>query len=608
MKKIIIMLLCLVSISFGQYGYWGHYLLEKGYEDNQYFLQPHRALTMQMEGIGEEMLGLFPDTLANMSFNPALLANISKSRFYIDFANQKPEQPTYSYASLDYDYAVNSSFMPPYYQTINTQEINPLLRSIGVFQSDELPITLGFAYELINYTGEYFDNPTYYPYRMYDSFGSDVGGVMENQSPEIRQSGEDTKDRIAHMIDFYTAWQFRPSLSAGIKLSYSLDINNGTYKNFHQDDSNNEYEYDYENYYDNDEVRYNKVKQYEITTGINYHTEKTSVGISGGWIVGEDNQKREKSDTSYYFYDYEDYNLYDCFNRSENRTEYDESWKHSGNTGFLSLNGNRKIEKFNLLYRMEYLINSTDIDNSGLSLDSNYYEYNHYYEYQSDYYQNRNNSGNHEIRTGHGKLDQSKKTIGFAIQTLENGKTFSLGFIYQEIIKDKNLIENSEKNRNSKSSSNQDVITNWLHQSEDVDIKFTGNENISLVKIPISFVLRSKNGLKFRTTLTKIIGKQEREEEILIKYNDYFYRDLTQNPVYENTDQNDELFIASPVRKTIDRIQLQAYLEYDYSPNITISILFSELFTSKGHEYEYYYDEPNLINIGNWKFGVGFKF
>src|SRR6056297_1623709 len=124
MKKIIAAMTLLSSLCFAQYGYWGHYLLEKGYEENINFMQPHRKLTMEMEAVGEEMLGLFPDTLSNMSINPALLAGIRNGQLQIDFANQKPEEPIYNYFySPHYDYALNARFLPPYYQAIERQEI-----------------------------------------------------------------------------------------------------------------------------------------------------------------------------------------------------------------------------------------------------------------------------------------------------------------------------------------------------------------------------------------------------------------------------------------------------------------------------------------------------
>ena len=599
-KKIIFLLLIFISISFGQYGYWGQYLLEKGYDENNNFLMPHRTLTMQMEGIGEEMIGLFSDTLANMSFNPALLAKINRSSFYIDFANQKPIEPTYSYFYPCFDYSANSSFSPPYYQRINKQEISPLLRSIAVYQPKSLPLTFGLSYELINYTGHYFENYSTSSYRYgFDAFGETMADGAY-QSPEIRQAGDDTKSKIAHMVDFYTAWELSSFFSSGLKLSYYSDKIDGDYRNFnrHDADINNTYE----NYYDNDESRSNKINQYEITTGINYHNNETSIGLSGGWITGSDKQYREKTDSSYYFFNHEN-----NFNRNDNSTKHSESWNHTGNTGFLSLNGSQKIDQFYLLYRLEYLKNITEIKNNRIALDTSNYEYSHYY---SEYYYSNSFSGNSEVRIGNGELNQTKKTIGFALQANQGKNNFSFGIIFQELFKDKNVIENSIRDLNSKGYSTVNTISRWLIQEENCDINFTGSEKITQIKIPVSVLMQSKKGWRLRTTLTKIIGNREAEEEILIKYNDYLYHDLTQDPVSENRSHKNELYLSTPVKESIDRIQFRAYIECDFSENITISVLFNNVFISRGDEYryDYYNDDSILFNVGNWKFGVGFKF
>ena len=602
MKKIIVLIIFLTSICFAQYGYWGHYLLDKGYEENPNFLMPHRTLTMEMEGIGKEMLGLFSDTLSNMSFNPAFLANISGNQLYIDFANQKPVDPIYNPYFPYYDYGVNSCFMPPYYQRISRREISPLLRAIGTYQSKKLPLKFALSYELIKYTGDYYENYSYGNYRYgVDAFNEKAYDASVDV-PQIMSAGDDTKSKVSHMIDFFTAWKLSSAISTGLKLSYFSDNIEGKYRNFNR---NNSYEYDYENYYDNMDSRDNKFEHYEITAGLNYKKDASDFGVSGGWIFGEDKQKRVRADTSYHMNDYPDYVDYECLYTNTNSVEYIENWKNSGNTGFVSINGSHRMQNFSILYRAEFLNNFSDITNNGISRDTSFYQYSNYY---SEYHFNKNLSYSREERTGSGDISRTKSTVGISLQSNKKNKNFSIGLIYQQIDGDRKVVENSIDERFSKHFIELNQISRWKTQEQNIDLHFKSWEKITQMKIPVSFVFSSKNGWHLRTTLTKIIGSRESEEEILVNYNDFLYRDLIQNPAEEINEHKNELYIATPVKETIDRIQFRAYVECDFSENIKLFILFNDLFVSKGEEYRYYNNDSDFFNIGNWKFGVGFQF
>ncbi len=600
MKKLLSILL-LASTAFAQYGYWGHYLLEKGYEENINFLQPNRTLTIEMEAIGEEMLGLFPDTLANMSVNPALLAGIRNDQLQIDFANQKPAEPVYNhYYYPCYDYAFNARFLPPYYQAIERQEISPLLRLISAFRHKTLPLNFALSYELTKHTGNYYENYTYGGYRYgWDAFNEQVSDVAVN-APELRSAGEDTKTKLAHMLDLYSAWQISADFSAGLKLSYFYDNIDGDYRSFNR---HNSYENDYENYYDNHDSRENMIEQYEITTGINYTKEKTSLGVSGGWIFGEDNQQRTRMDTSWYFDDYQDQQNFDLHYYNDNSSQHNEAWKHDGNTGFLSMNFKNSIQEYNLMVRMEYLKNNTDITNSGRSLDTSFYEYATYY---SDYYYRKTISGTDEIQRGTGDIDRTEKTIGVAVNSGDETKNFTIGLIYQEYAKDQQVTENSVRHRSSQQILEFQHITRWQEQDEDLNLIFNSSEKISHFKIPVSFLFQSEKGWRFRTTLTKIIGSREADERILINYKDFYYKDYVTNS--EITDHKNELYLGTPEKESIDRIQFRAYVECDFNENIILSVLFNDIFVSRGQEYHYGPNESEVFNVGNWKFGVAFKF
>ncbi|MBN2280008.1 MAG: hypothetical protein JXQ65_05470 [Candidatus Marinimicrobia bacterium] len=599
MKKITLALLMIAVFCYGQYGYWGHYLLDKAYEENPGFLMPIRSITPEMESLGEEMTGLYSDILSNMSFNPALLADVTHALFQIDFANQKPLEPAYSSIFPFYNYADNCMFVPPYYQRTIHQEISPLFRIASAFQAEKIPANFAFSYELIKYTGNYYENYSYGGYQYgYDAFNERAMDEAVIQVPEIMAAGDDTKSKLSHKLSMLSALKMSQDISAGIKFSFFSDHVDGDYRSFQR---NNDDETDYENYYDNTDTRNNKINQYEATFGVNYENEFDRIGFSGGWITGSDKQQRLRVDTSYYYHDQEDYLDYECFYKNSNSSLHQENWKNTGNTGFISINGSHVIQNFNLLYRVEYLLNQTDISNNGQSQDTAYYHSSHYDNYNLKYYFYENQSGSHENRTGDGIRDQSRYTIGLALQNENPKKNFSLGIIYQQYYSDKEVVENSLDQRKSDNFSE---LYQWRQQDQNTDLKFNRTETIRNLKIPVSFVFHSKNGWRLRTTLTKIIGDREATESVLIKYYSYL---LVSNDEEINKHQN-ELYKGTPEKESIDRILFRAYVEGDFSENITFFVLFNDLFVSKGNEYRYYNTDSDLLNIGNWKFGLEFKF
>ncbi|MCI0553748.1 MAG: hypothetical protein L0287_22600, partial [Anaerolineae bacterium] len=51
--------------------YWADYVLEKGFNPRDYFLRSHRVLSLNLKNQDAGLLGILPDPLSEMSFQPA---------------------------------------------------------------------------------------------------------------------------------------------------------------------------------------------------------------------------------------------------------------------------------------------------------------------------------------------------------------------------------------------------------------------------------------------------------------------------------------------------------------------------------------------------------
>ncbi|MFQ5633076.1 MAG: hypothetical protein ACE5I1_30275, partial [bacterium] len=126
---IIVIALCPATLSAQ---YWTDYMLEKGFDARDYFLHPHRIISLHLKNIDPGLLGIMPDPLSEMSFQPAVLSTISGSRFYLDLKGKSNEPKEFKHRVYPmYDYA-NSLFLPPYFARPVERKLEPLLSAVYI--------------------------------------------------------------------------------------------------------------------------------------------------------------------------------------------------------------------------------------------------------------------------------------------------------------------------------------------------------------------------------------------------------------------------------------------------------------------------------------------
>lgn len=93
MKRFLLIAAFLLSPLSLQAQYWNDYVLEKGFDSRDYFLRPHRILSLNLKNIDPGLLGVLPDYLSEFSFQPATLSSLEGSRLYLDLKGsaEKPK-------------------------------------------------------------------------------------------------------------------------------------------------------------------------------------------------------------------------------------------------------------------------------------------------------------------------------------------------------------------------------------------------------------------------------------------------------------------------------------------------------------------------------------
>ena len=67
MKRLIFLAVFVLSPLALHAQYWSDYLLEKGFDSRDYFLRPHRIISVNLKNIDEGLLGILPDPLSELS-------------------------------------------------------------------------------------------------------------------------------------------------------------------------------------------------------------------------------------------------------------------------------------------------------------------------------------------------------------------------------------------------------------------------------------------------------------------------------------------------------------------------------------------------------------
>ncbi len=331
MKKIFSLIIILTVVNSASAQYWSSYVLEKGFSSRDYFMTPHRILSLHTKNIDVGLLGIRPDSLSEISYQPARLAQITGTKLYVDLKGSEDKfvlKPEHIYPMYSYE---NAYFFPPYMARSAERKLQPILSIIYLSDISKqlLPgLKYGFSYELIHHQGTFYEYVPYWYYGAYDAFG--MRAEASNDFPElpvnVKKDGLDEKTETAHFFDAYMAFSLTEFLALGAKFGRIQTEIAGDYLRINNNDdpgSQNNYKSNYFNQRNNDGA----LEQNEYSAGLIFTpSPEREFGIYGGWIKGKHTQNSAEHDSSFYSWGNPD--IDDYFSRSSSAHNNNSRWRH----------------------------------------------------------------------------------------------------------------------------------------------------------------------------------------------------------------------------------------------------------------------------------------
>ncbi len=365
----------------GQYwgGYWGERVLEKGFEQTDFFFTPSYLLPYGIGNFAATTPGLLQDPLMDLAINPARLSpdSLEENYLYSDFRSARtihedpvgvyPLMPMASMASVDIMYRYPTYFL-------NTRrELEPLFSGAYLWQparSAAPGLSLGATYQLVMHDEKYYSIPQDI-YRA--TAGIDYNGraVAAGSSIPIvdRYSGKDNIGQTGHFVSLFGRYATPVGIDVGVKVARAFFSRAGAWG------SSNLWESAYtqgsSSLWSSMEMRGQSYTHWDLAGGIEYHASRaTTLGLTAGYLWGVATQALTNSDSSYYSYASTSTSLY---TRSARKLQ---EWDHRGRVSYLGIElvtRTSPTATFSLIYRRQW--STVDIGVGATILDTSYSTY-----------------------------------------------------------------------------------------------------------------------------------------------------------------------------------------------------------------------------------------
>ncbi len=556
--------------------YWSDYVLEKGFESRDYFLRPHRVLTVNLKNLDAGLLGILPDPLSEMSLQPAMLATISGSRLYIDLKGsaEKPKAPKYRvYPLYYYD---NAYFAPPYCARPAERKLEPLVSAlyVGDVAAKVLPgVKFAVSYELIHHQGTFYEYVPYWYYGAADAFGaeSDASRSFPELQPNLKQDGLDEKTETAHLLDAYLSLKPTKFLALGAKVSRAQTDISGDYARINDYDDQN---YHYVSRYLNEKDVNAALRQNEVSAGALFTFARRQIGFFAGRITGDHLQFAHDRDSS--FYSYDDGARNDYFSRSRYSHFSASQWKREGTTNYIGAHGELPMQNdIAFRFRVEHQKSDVDLTNGDAVQDTSFHFYRFRYYADSLIYEADYGSRFGEDRQGEGKENATRTNaaIGVSLPVRENSE-FTVGLIF-ELDESKLLVhEDAEIYR----SSHQRSQTPWQAPEsrigiEDKTLRLDRATTTTRFALPVALSYYLGRGFTTHVAAIKQFLHIETEEVIDIWYRtDSLVVIRPSSVTPENPPQRIDRYRATPVRRSETSLDFRLGLSFEPSKRVRLDV------------------------------------
>ena len=572
--------------------YWTDYVLEKGFNPRDYFLRPHRIVSLNVKNLDSGLLGILPDPLSEMSFQPAVLSSLSGAKLYIDLKGSSEKPQTFKYRVYPTYFYDNAFFAPPYFAQPAERKLEPLVSAIyiGDVAAKYLPgFKYAISYELIHHQGTFYEYVPFWYYGAYDAFG--LRDAASRNFPELdvnlKQDGLDEKTETAHLLDGYLSLKLASFLSVGAKVSRVQTEVSGDYVRLNNyDDQGN---YPYRSSYLNAKNTGASLRQNDLSAGVLFtFSETRQIGFFAGLIDGSHRQSALDADSS--FYSYGENLQADYFSRSRYSHFSSSHWLHDGTTRYAGVHGQLPMQNdLAFRFRLEYQKSAINLENGGAVVDTSYNRYR--WRYDNNLYDSISSSRFDELRTGEGEENLTHKmaAAGLVVPMYRNSQ-ITVG-LFAEISESEALVYEDAQVRRS---SHQETPTPWrpvesLIGIEDKTLRLDNRTTTTRVALPIAMSFYLGRGWTAHFGAIKGYRKIESDEVIDI----WFRTDSTvvirpDGITVKNPPDRIDRYRAVPVRRSESTTDFRFGLSFEPSRRVCIDV-------GMGAE---------LAELENWQFAL----
>ncbi|TLY33719.1 MAG: hypothetical protein E6K56_00195 [Ignavibacteria bacterium] len=592
-----LLLLCSSGTGYGQY--IGEQVMERSFEQTDFFFTPYRLVPYGIGTFSNSVAGVLDDPILNLDVNPAYLYSdtLQRSYAYLDFRNAREIRDSRSvYFPYDILRAVKVSmaFYPyPRFYVNTRRALEPVFSAAYLLRPAEgafKNLSLGLTYQLVSQDEKYYPIPQdiYNPVLGADYLGT-RSAAAENVPIVDKYSGADDMHQEGHFVSMFAGYEIGPNLQIGAKIGRVSFDREGSYGSQNLWDSY--YAANNTSLWRDLEARNQSYRHWELAGGVNYAIDREyNVGLSGGHLWGDADQAVTHSDSSYWSSGRigsttTGWNLY---SRSGTQTQL---WNHAGKVSFVAAHLKARVQDNQMVqFHYQYTRENTAITLGGLILDTSYGMANYQWNGMANDYASE--SGLIDRRNGTGTRVGNFHQATGSLQWQMNPKVkLSLGLQYEGQSVETNTSETVWAIRHSRSSSTGSYPSNYFDSTaESKTLEWTFPTKLTRFTVPILFTIRTSDAVELIFGLNRSASNW-RVDDVTLALFDYRAHTSTQDTLFRKN--FGERYTQPPERSSDVRTTLLLGFTAAPSNAFSLRFLFVPVFVDS-------YDGSDLSDLQGW--------
>jgi hypothetical protein len=580
--------LLLLSASHAASQYWGERVLEKSFEQTDFFFAPSYVNPYGIGAFSKTTPGVLSDPLLDFIVNPARLAldSLQSTYLYTDFrSSQEVRDEQQYYQPWVYSAVMQAADLSyfPYYFSRSRTVLEPIFSGALVIRPAPGALhglVAGLTYQLVMQDDRYYAIPQdiYKSTPGYDYTGSPA--AAGNSLPTVdRYSGKDNISQTGHFTNAFVRYATPSGLDLGAKVSRVTFDRDGSYG------SSNLWEYSYygtgTSLWSDLESRQQDYGHWDIAGGAQYKlNEDLTVGATFGYLWGDVTQTVIRDDSSFYDNAYTGGSSF--YLRSGDNGS---SWSHDGRTTYGGLDLTVRPTAATVVTLVYHGERSTvDIGLGGAILDTSYSRYSWtdntvpVTSYSESYIR--------DDRSGGGTRGTDLDRVTGSLQwTISPSVQLSIGAIIEWQRSDTRTTESVLLDSRSRYWSTTGVWDSRYGQRESKDLDWTFTAKRTNFSIPVFVKIAASEVVGILLGLNRAMSQWEAEDVTLARIR---YRVITTGEGETRRENFGERYTAPPERVTDVQTTFLAGLDVNVNRALGVRFLVVPNFheTFEGTEFQ----------------------